>query len=61
VLVEAPGEWPDDAPDHPYGLADHQGPEVDGVTTLLGGPRPVGEMVSAIVVDSDGVDLVARS
>ncbi len=60
VLVEAPGEWSDDAPDDPYGLADHQGPEVDGVTTLLGGPRPVGEMVSAIVVDSDGVDLVAR-
>ena len=46
------------------GIADHQGPDVDGTTTVrltAGDPRPaVGEMVRAVVVGSDGVDLVAE-
>jgi ribosomal protein S12 methylthiotransferase len=45
------------------GLAEHQGPDVDGVTTVLvpeGARVRVGDMVSAEVVDSDGVDITAR-
>ncbi len=51
------------------GRAAHQGPEVDGTTTLTGlaglaalgrGPR-VGDLVTAVVTGSDGVDLVARA
>jgi tRNA A37 methylthiotransferase MiaB len=45
------------------GRAAHQGPEVDGTTTLAGpaaGGLRVGDLVHAVVVDSDGVDLVAR-
>ena len=43
------------------GRADHQGPEVDGTTTLVDtGPVAVGDLVSATVVASEGVDLVAR-
>jgi ribosomal protein S12 methylthiotransferase len=42
------------------GRAAHQAPEVDGTTTVLGaGTR--GELVSAVVVGSDGVDLVAEA
>jgi ribosomal protein S12 methylthiotransferase len=44
------------------GRAAHQGPEVDGSTTLQS-PSPdirVGDMISARVVASDGVDLVAE-
>jgi ribosomal protein S12 methylthiotransferase RimO len=42
------------------GRAEHQGPEVDGSTTVLaGGVRP-GDLVTARVVAADGVDLVAR-
>ncbi len=41
------------------GRAAHQGPEVDGVTTLAG-PHAVGEMVWATVVASEGVDLIAE-
>jgi ribosomal protein S12 methylthiotransferase len=51
------------------GRAAHQGPEVDGTTTLTGpdadGPAPriadlrVGDLVPAVVTGSDGVDLVA--
>ncbi len=48
VLVEHPdGE----------GRAAHQAPEVDGTTLVPGGQ--VGEIVEAVVVDSEGVDLVA--
>jgi MiaB/RimO family radical SAM methylthiotransferase len=49
--------------DSAEGRAAHQGPEVDGVTTLTGlGPDAlrVGDLVGAVVTDSDGVDLVAR-
>jgi ribosomal protein S12 methylthiotransferase len=44
------------------GRAAHQGPEVDGSTTLEGplGRVGVGDMIQAVVVGSEGVDLVAR-
>lgn len=44
------------------GRADHQGPDVDGVTVLLGWSEPpsIGELVPATVVDTDGIDLVAE-
>ena len=43
------------------GRAAHQGPEVDGSTLLRGAPAQVcpGAMVTAHVVDNDGVDLIA--
>jgi tRNA A37 methylthiotransferase MiaB len=44
------------------GRAAHQGPEVDGSTLLEGaGDVAVGDLVTATVVASDGVDLVARA
>ncbi|HSV38196.1 MAG TPA: 30S ribosomal protein S12 methylthiotransferase RimO [Nocardioidaceae bacterium] len=44
------------------GRAEHQGPEVDGVTTLIRVPRgtKVGDLLTATVTGSDGVDLVAE-
>jgi hypothetical protein len=45
------------------GRAEHQGPEVDGVTTLTtpdARPLAVGNLVPAVVVASVGVDLVAE-
>ena len=44
------------------GRAAHQGPEVDGSTTVTGLPEGVrvGDLVSAKVVGSDGVDLIAE-
>ncbi|MDN3353559.1 30S ribosomal protein S12 methylthiotransferase RimO [Actinomadura sp. DC4] len=48
VLVEEPGE----------GRAAHQAPEIDGIVTLKG-DAPVGAFVSARVVESMGVDLLA--
>ncbi|MDP9220446.1 MAG: 30S ribosomal protein S12 methylthiotransferase RimO [Actinomycetota bacterium] len=45
------------------GRAEHQGPDVDGSTRLLaddGPPVVVGDIVRAVVVASEGVDLVAR-
>ena len=55
VLVE-------DTSDGAEGRADHQGPEVDGTTTLLDTPPgiAVGDVVNATVVATDGVDLVAH-
>jgi hypothetical protein len=43
------------------GRAAHQGPEVDGSTFLegLSAPVEVGDMIEAVVVGSEGVDLVA--
>ncbi|MDX6202866.1 MAG: ribosomal protein methylthiotransferase [Frankiales bacterium] len=57
VLVESLG-----ADGEAEGRAEHQAPEVDGSTTLL--PRPegsysIGELVTATVVSTVGVDLVA--
>jgi ribosomal protein S12 methylthiotransferase len=45
------------------GRAAHQGPDVDGSTVLTGltGPVAVGDMITARVVGTDGVDLVARA
>jgi ribosomal protein S12 methylthiotransferase RimO len=46
------------------GRAGQQGPDVDGVTILQvpsAGPRPaVGDLVTAVVVDTEGVDLIAE-
>ncbi len=49
------------------GRADCQGPEVDGATMLIAGPGAsapvgtrVGDMISAVVESTDGVDLIAR-
>jgi tRNA A37 methylthiotransferase MiaB len=42
------------------GRADHQGPEVDGSTLLSGADNArVGEIVTATVIGTDGVDLIA--
>jgi len=42
------------------GRAAHQGPEVDGSTSLVGTSAEVGDLVRAVVVETDGVDLVAK-
>jgi ribosomal protein S12 methylthiotransferase len=58
VLVESAGDGDAD----PEGRAAHQGPEVDGVTTLAGGSTErwsPGDLVAARVVANDGADLVA--
>jgi MiaB/RimO family radical SAM methylthiotransferase len=55
VLVESEAGVEGDA----LGRAAHQGPDVDGVTTLTE-PAPRGSVVPALVVGSDGVDLLAR-
>ena len=47
------------AQDGVEGRAAHQGPEVDGVTRI-NTRASVGEFVDAVVVGSDGVDLVAE-
>ena len=43
------------------GRAAHQGPEVDGSTYLLGATAAVGDLVRAVVVESEGADLYARA
>jgi ribosomal protein S12 methylthiotransferase RimO len=43
------------------GRAAHQGPEVDGSTFLVGRGPQIGDLVRAVVVDSDGADLFARA
>ncbi len=45
------------------GRAAHQGPEVDGTTTVTGLPADAraGDIVSAVVTGSDGADLVAEA
>jgi MiaB/RimO family radical SAM methylthiotransferase len=40
------------------GRADHQAPEVDGVTLLRGCDARPGELVKASIVSADGVDLI---
>jgi ribosomal protein S12 methylthiotransferase RimO len=57
VLVESR-----DGADAAEGRAAHQGPEVDGTTTVTGLPEGirVGDLVSAKVVASEGVDLIAE-
>lgn len=56
VLVESIDEESGTA----EGRAAHQAPEVDGSTTLLGTGFVVGEIVAAVVVDTEGVDLIAE-
>ena len=57
VLVE---DLDTDRPGHVEGRAAHQGPEVDGSTLVGGCPDArLGDLVQAVVVESDGVDLVA--
>jgi ribosomal protein S12 methylthiotransferase RimO len=58
VLVEALSGGPDGRVVE--GRADHQGPEVDGTTRLTGGGHTVGDLVPAVVVASEGADLVAE-
>ena len=41
------------------GRAAHQGPEVDGTTTVTGARARVGDIVAARVTGSDGADLIA--
>ncbi|MDF5754024.1 30S ribosomal protein S12 methylthiotransferase RimO [Spongiactinospora sp. TRM90649] len=55
VLIEA------DLGDGGYeGRAAHQGPEVDGSVTVQGIGLTPGQIVRAVVVDAEGVDLIAR-
>jgi MiaB/RimO family radical SAM methylthiotransferase len=57
VLVESVDD------DTVEGRADHQGPEVDGTTRLTGrgpGAFAVGDLVEAVVVGSEGADLLAE-
>ena len=57
VLIEEPL-----GPRRYQGRAAHQAPEVDGVTTVRSSaPLTVGDIVSAVVVGSEGVDLVAEA
>jgi tRNA A37 methylthiotransferase MiaB len=42
------------------GRAAHQGPDVDGVTRLVGSALHVGQLIPALVTATDGADLVAR-
>ena len=42
------------------GRAAHQGPDVDGVTRLTGGRAERGRILPAVVLDSEGIDLVAQ-
>jgi hypothetical protein len=56
VLVEETGA-------EVVGRSAHQGPEVDGSTRLAGADlvgAQVGSFIEAIVVDTEGVDLVAE-
>jgi len=58
VLIEEAAD--DDLPGRYLGRAAHQAPEVDGVTTVVSPvPLAAGDMVRALVIDSDGVDLIA--
>jgi ribosomal protein S12 methylthiotransferase len=42
------------------GRAAHQGPD-DGSTLIVNCMQPVGSYVRALVVDTDGVDLIAEA
>ncbi len=42
------------------GRADHQAPDVDGTTSVQGIGMRIGDLVTARVVGSDGVDLIAQ-
>jgi ribosomal protein S12 methylthiotransferase len=58
VLIEEAAD--DGLPGRYLGRAAHQAPEVDGVTTIVSPvPLTAGDMVRAVVTDSEGVDLIA--
>jgi ribosomal protein S12 methylthiotransferase len=60
VLIESVSDGNDGLGE---GRADHQGPEVDGTTRLTGhgqGDHAIGDLVPAVVVASEGADLVAE-
>jgi len=63
-LVEVLVEEIDEDTDELTGRAAHQGPDVDGATILRireGAVAPaVGEIISARVVDTHGIDLIAE-
>ena len=63
-LVEILVEEIDDESGEVWGRADFQGPDVDGSTILLmaeGAATPaIGDVVPAVVVDTEGIDLVAE-
>ena len=62
VLVEDVDIRDADRPGHVEGRAAHQGPEVDGSTLVSGcADARIGDLVQAVVVESDGVDLVAEA
>ena len=52
--TEGPGVW--------LGHAAHQDPDSDGTTTVSGVPADAlsGQLVAADVVDTEGIDLIAR-
>ncbi len=54
VLVESAG-----ADGSVEGRAEHQGPEVDGTTTVSGVRAATGDIITATVTGSDGADLLA--
>ena len=58
VLIEEAAD--DGLPGRYLGRAAHQAPEVDGVTTVVSPvPLAAGDLVRAVVTDSEGVDLIA--
>lgn len=59
VLVEALHDDAD-VEQRVEGRAAHQGPEVDGSTYLVGSTAQVGDLVRAVVVESEGADLYAQ-
>jgi tRNA A37 methylthiotransferase MiaB len=63
-LVEVLVEGTDEDTDELTGRAAHQGPDVDGATILRlkpDAPAPaVGEIVTAVVLDTEGIDLIAE-
>ncbi|MFW5469883.1 30S ribosomal protein S12 methylthiotransferase RimO [Knoellia sp. CPCC 206435] len=56
VLVEEA----DDETGDSVGRAEHQGPDVDGTTRVVGVTAPPGTTVTATVVGTEGIDLVAE-
>jgi MiaB/RimO family radical SAM methylthiotransferase len=54
VLVDEVGQ------DGVVGRAVHQGPDADGATMLTGVEAVRGDLLPAVVVDADGVDLIAE-
>jgi tRNA A37 methylthiotransferase MiaB len=58
-LVRVLVEGVDDETGDVVGRAEHQGPDVDGTTRVVGVRAAIGETVLATVVSTEGIDLVA--